>query len=237
MVAYLNQPGTQVMSDKALDNAMARRDSLAASINRAQQQIDGWRKELAKVDEFIAAWHAFAGDAESQSPAVSPVGALATTAVGSVAHAVGVAGGVTQVYSARVFVGTESKPKRPRHNSRKEEVAEAARAVIQERGEPMPRTDLFRALRERGLVIDGTDPEMVLSTMLWRMRERVARVKGGGYWLAEVPNPEFGYDPTDPQSEIESALTTPLDEARRLSESDKAALKDDGIEVDDDPFS
>lgn len=47
----------------------------------------------------------------------------------------------------------------------------------------------------RGLVINGKDPQMVLSTMLWRKRDQVARVNGGGYWLAEVPNEAAGYDP------------------------------------------
>ena len=69
---------------------------------------------------------------------------------------------------------------------KKEEVAEAARSIIQERGEPVSRA-VFNALAERGVIISSeTDPEMVLSAMLWRMKDRVVRLKGGGYWLADA---------------------------------------------------
>ncbi|MER9063943.1 hypothetical protein [Mesorhizobium sp. M0698] len=111
-----------------------------------------------------------------------------------------------------------------------DELAERGRAIIRERNEPVSRTDLFKALTERGLTIAGTDPEMVLSTMLWRTRDRVARVKGGGYWLADVPNEAAGYFPetstdndqmenTPPEEELPTDAGTPavrhdlLDEA------------------------
>ena len=52
---------------------------------------------------------------------------------------------------------------------------------------------------------------MVLSTMLWRERGQIARVEGGGYWPADIPNPEIGYDP-DTANEIDSTLNMPIGE-------------------------
>ncbi len=74
---------------------------------------------------------------------------------------------------------------RPR-NSRKEEVAAAARQVIAETSAPVPRANLLEALRARGLTIEGKDPEAVLSTMLWRMRDQITRRKDGRYSTPEI---------------------------------------------------
>jgi hypothetical protein len=69
-----------------------------------------------------------------------------------------------------------------------------------------------------GIVISSeTDPEMVLSTMLWRMRDRIARLKTGGYWLAEKAYPEAAYDPQD-LVEAYHNLNKPLAETLRSEE-------------------
>lgn len=78
-------------------------------------------------------------------------------------------------------------------NSTKEEVAAAARTLIEARGKPIPRAVLYHALIDQGLKIQGKDPEMVLGTMLWRMKDHIVRLKTGGYWLAERPLPEGEY--------------------------------------------
>ncbi len=84
--------------------------------------------------------------------------------------------------------------KRPK-NPKKEDVAAKARELILEHGEPMGRTELFEALSEAGVVIRGSNPEMVLSTMLWRMSSQIVRLQPHGYWPADVPNAEVGFDP------------------------------------------
>ncbi|WP_099557076.1 hypothetical protein [Hartmannibacter diazotrophicus] len=83
-------------------------------------------------------------------------------------------------------------------NPSKEDVAEAAYEIIQERGEPIPRDELFDLLSERGITIQGKDPQMVLSTMLWRMKDVIIRIPNYGYWLRNEPHPEAGYDPSTP---------------------------------------
>lgn len=165
------------MTDTVLANAQKKRDSIAAEINSFAQRAEEMKRELAKLDAWIAQWHEFA---------------ISVTEAGDSAS---IAMTVEQP-------GTESaaEPKRRRAvgNPKKEDVAEAAWQIIRERGEPVSRADLFKALAERGIVISSeSDPEMVLSTMLWRMRDRIARLKTGGYWIAELPYEPAGFDPLD----------------------------------------
>lgn len=95
-------------------------------------------------------------------------------------------------------------------NSKKEEVAAAARRIIEAEGRPMSRTELYERLIGGGLTINGADPEMVLSTMLWRMRDQVVRLAKGGYWLAGKPYKAEFYS-ADPQRDdlLDSVDDTP----------------------------
>lgn len=159
------------MTDQALENALRKRDDLAANINKAQQQIEEWKRELTHTDSFISAWHQFAGTkSEDVPPIVGPI-------------------------ESDVL-----PPKRKnRNNSKKEDVAAEVRKLIEAAGHPIPRVDLYKALTEKGFVIEGTDPDMVLSTMLWRAGEAagVKRLDKGGYWLLEADWPDAGYFPNE----------------------------------------
>lgn len=107
--------------------------------------------------------------------------------------------GVAPLPQRDAAVVTVPKPAKPA-NSKKEDVAAEARKIIEEWGRPIRRTDLYENLVERGYVMDGADPEMVLSTMLWRAGAAAGVVrlrKGGGYWLKEQPWGPTGYDPAD----------------------------------------
>lgn len=161
------------MSDIALENAKALQSQANAEIQRLEAETRIWRDRLTMANQFIDQWNVFAS-----GHTVNPVD------------------------NTGIAVENKSAPSQPAkrvamRNSKKEAVAAAAREIIRERGEPIMRSDLYKALVARGLTIEGTDPEMVLSTMLWRMRDTVARVQGGGYWLQEVPNPAVGYHPAD----------------------------------------
>lgn len=193
--------------DRALENALARRDAILSEIKSLQERIAPLRQEADDIDRFIEAWHRYAGSSE---PLEAGHRTLAATLPAPL---------------------REDRPARATGNPKKEEVAEAARRIIQAHGEPMPRSDLYGALTASGIEIRGVDPEKTLSTMLWRMRDRVARVKGGGYWLQEVPYPEAGYVPEGsdpPASETQTAKEVPhkpdlVSEHARLSEEVKAA--------------
>lgn len=195
------------MSDAALKNAEAKRDALAAQINAALQEVEEWKRELRRVEQFISAWHSFA-EMQATSGAESPIRKYTLVA----------APGAFTVDAKEASMRRSST--RARRNSKKEEVAEAAREIIKEADTALSRSELYKKLAERGLVIEGTDPEMVLSTMLWRMRDRVTRVKGGGYWLADVPNAELEYTPNPETASLDHVLNTPLDEVREPDPKD-----------------
>ena len=172
------------MTDTALENAQNRRDSIAAEINSLAQRVEELKRELAKIDAWIAQWHEFA-DAHQ---AIAAAKQDTQDTPNKVKYQVGETVKFAQLPKIR-------RASRATGNPKKEDVAEAARQIIQERGEPVSRAELFRALADRGVAISSEhDPEMVLSTMLWRMRDKVVRLKTGGYWLAERPLPQDGYE-------------------------------------------
>jgi hypothetical protein len=149
------------MSDVALRNAERQRDEMASRINAAQSQIDEWRREIGRIDQFISDWHRFAGADEAKAESAA---ALATV---------------------RKTTG----------NSDKEEVARVARELIRKEGKPIQRSELLKRLREHGLIIEGANPETVLSTMLWRMKDeaRIVHIRQFGYWLKEEDYRPAGY--------------------------------------------
>lgn len=139
---------SEMTSDKAYENAIARRFGL-------ETQIKLLRSELRVVCEFIDQWNKFAG----------------------------------------VVKTTANLPINFRRNSKKEDVAEAAREIIKQANQILPCATLLGSLVERGLVIEGRDPKLVLSTMLWRTRDKIVRLPKGGYWVADLPSPDGRYLP------------------------------------------
>lgn len=186
--------------DAAYRNAMAQRDQLAAEINEVQQRLEELRRKLAVVDNFLRQWVEFAGKAPSMPPVES---------------------------GDRSLVGMHTPKPRPK-NPPKEVVIESVLSILRERGEPMSRAELFAALGERGIVLEGSDPQMVLSTMLWRMREKVTRLpKNMGYWPADVPYEPAGYVP------IEQLRTEHTELVSAIAAADEAYFKDDSPIIDD----
>jgi len=171
------------MADQALEKAMAMREELAAKINAAQQQIDGWRRELSEAEAFINQWHRFAG---TKSPLLPKPPALD---LGSLQSGSAQMGGTVTVHPA--------PKKKATTNSKKEDVSAEVRRIIEEQNRVMPRKELLPELRNRGYVIEGGDPDMVLSTMLWRAGEAagVVRIGRGGYWRTDLPSPDGLWNP------------------------------------------
>jgi hypothetical protein len=146
------------MADTAFENAMNRREAALAKVKALEAELLNARSELERVDAFIQQWHEFAGTPVlDRDPVV-------------VHYSKPASGGVRAV-----------------RNSKKEEVAAAARRIIEAEGHPLSRTELYDRLIGSGLTINGADPEMVLSTMLWRMKDQIVRLAKGGYWLADKP--------------------------------------------------
>lgn len=189
------------MTDIALQNAERQRDELLARRNALRDELSLVEGRLAAADAFIYQWHAFADDTPLEGQG-SATGMIATQAI------------ATGATTPTILPAVPNK----RRNSKKEDVAAAARQLIETAGSPMTRSDLFKRLEERGLVMDGSDPEMVLSTMLWRAGEAagVARLKKGGYWLSEKDWPEAGYFPSLAPLVADLLADTPAEERKPL---------------------
>jgi hypothetical protein len=148
---------------------------------------------LARVDAFIRDWHAFAGTGDA--PAPQHVGVSQPSDARS-EEAQPEAFRIELVSPSRLPDG--ARRRRPRNPS-KEEVAAKVREILNFVGHPLTRPELLRRLNDDGVVIEGANPDVVLSTMLWRMRDRIVHHKGHGYWLAEraLPSETVTYEHGD----------------------------------------
>ena len=163
------------MTDVALANAQKRRDEIAAKINQLSQEVESLRREISGVDQFIATWHLYASNkvpvvGHTGSPQHSQRGALPIPPPP---------------------VSAIPSPKNPS----RDDVGRKAWELIGTHGRPIPRTELFMLLGKEGIHIYGKDPEMVLSTMMWRMQEHFIRIPKFGYWKKNEPYPPANYVP------------------------------------------
>ena len=158
------------MSDAALKNAKIHKEQLLNEKIQTEQRLEEIGLSLARVEVFISNWHAFSeGNVESSDSFELD------------------SKNKNETYSRR--------SKHIRDNPSKEEVARTARYLIGVRGEPISRPELLILLEQEGLRIHGADPLKVLSTMLWRMKDKVVNFSRVGYWLADEPWAPEGYDP------------------------------------------
>ncbi len=147
----------------ALENAKQAKVRLEREIADAQRLIELKEYELRTVDQFLAMYAKF--EADEFAVTIEP---------GNLKKVAGFMGG-----------GTAKR----RRNSSKEEVAQTAREILIAAAAPMSRGDLFKAVLDRGLIVEGAEPAMVFSTMLWRQQDKVVRLKSGGYWITGEPLP------------------------------------------------
>lgn len=178
------------MSDAALEAATARLLELEREISIQRNLIKDAHGRLARLENergnvtaWVDMWHQLAGTQPS------PVAAERNMIGLPVEEAV--------------------KRNRPKNPDR-EVVANAALEIIQEYGQPLSRHELFEKLTERGIVIEGKDPEMVLSTMLWRSKDKIVRLPPFGYWPKEKAFEEAKYWP-DADELVGAAAREPED--------------------------
>lgn len=172
------------MSDIALQKAEATKKQLVKRRLDLHAELKNIDRRVGEIDRFIETWHEFAD---------SPVDPASVE------------------WAIQNEYKEEQTTKRTTGNSPKEEVVAVAIELIRERGQPIMRDELYELLIEAGLTIQGKDPQMVLSTMLWRMKDKIVRVEGGGYWPADTPNVVAGYDPNT-ATLLDTAMNTPINE-------------------------
>lgn len=205
------------MSDVALKHATALRDRLAEEVRSLQTAVREKSATIKALDDWIANWHQFAQAGVEQAAGT----ALPHT---------------SEVKTPALNPPAEPERTRTTGNPKKEFVAQNALRIIEEAGQPVSRADLHKELAQRGIHIQGKDPEQVLSTMLWRTRDAVpiTRLSSGGYWLAEQPYPATGYVPEQTAADSGDSLDRPLETIsdRAPEGSEAAQLQDELAELD-----
>jgi hypothetical protein len=91
-------------------------------------------------------------------------------------------------------------------------VASRSLELIAAARKPLSRKALFKRLKDEGLEVFGKNPLMVLSTMLWRERDRIIRIPGFGYWPVGKPYPPGHYFP-DQTTQLGLTLGEPKDDS------------------------
>ncbi len=164
------------MTDQALKNAEARMQALRQEALALAKQINElgviWDKrqvEIEEVDGFIKMWHQMAGTEPPPAPEQNKA--------------------LAPIEAARRI-----RPKNPD----RQDVAIRCVNYIREARHPLMRKELMDMLQADGIEISGKDPLMVLSTMLWRSKDSIRRLKAGGYWpVADPVTPDVSQDMED----------------------------------------
>lgn len=153
------------MNDPAIQNALSRIAEIQKRIVRYEDAIRKAKEQVIEIQSFLKQWEKFSGISLSE-----------------------VSGANTLEYSPD-FVKSPDRlmVERPR-NPKKEIVATEVIHILRDHTRPLNRAELLKFLRERGVVIHGSNPEMVLSTMLWRTKDSsgIARLPSGGYVLKSL---------------------------------------------------
>lgn len=151
-------------------------------IEAATKKRDDLLKDLEKINHFLETYHTLA--LELRLDEANKTGTLSPFAGGEIAvdH--------ERTETARgPEAADEPPPKRVRvsDNPSPAVVVEAAVKVIREKGRPMSRRAIHKALADMDIVVKGADPVKALGTMLWRSgKADLVQIEGVGYGLKDV---------------------------------------------------
>ncbi len=158
--------------DKAIVNALARREELRREIDEIEAFLGMYRRFGGETNVEHAVMRASSprGDAtESDSPATRP--------------------------TISVTVRQRTRRASP------EQIADAAIRTILDVGKPLSRADLANALEERGMELQTKDPANYIGTIMWRHgKDRVISLDGLGYWPIDRAYEPAGYEPGTPSA-------------------------------------
>lgn len=168
------------MTDVALKNALTRKDELALKVSALKQELDAAVRALSDTEGFINAWYEFANVSAPESNRI-----------------------VENVPDTSRLLSQRKRHTKTTGNPSKEQVVEAVLSIIHNVRSPVPRAMLLEELELRGIKLAGVDPDKVLSTMLWRMPQKIVRLPRFGYWDVALPYAQAGYMPQerDPDEE------------------------------------
>jgi hypothetical protein len=166
------------MTDAAIQNARSQRDEYLERIKKLEQSIARTKGQLVEINKFINLWEKFNSKSVHQSDPVDDT---------------------PETPKVRHRVRTLSPPANLK-NPKKEEINQHVESLLDSDLVAVSRAELYKRLVDSGVEIQGTNPEMILSTMLWRMQGKsdVVRSKGGGYILKKNLQDDLEIDESAP---------------------------------------
>lgn len=156
----------------------------APTFNDAQEMFDAITKRIAEREETMKRMHL-----ENEADRNTLYAIEEFLRIWRAAH------GIAETEPTQTPAINPPPRRRKPRNPDRAIVVEKVRELIQTAEHPLSRADLFTMLANKGIEIQGKDPQMVLSTMLWRSQDRVVRLGNNGYWLTEQPYEPLNYDP------------------------------------------
>lgn len=145
-------------------------------IENAKKRLAAIKEEAEEIERFLAMYDRFNGGTNAD-----PFGAASgkePTEAGSVDNSLR--------RRARI------------KGARPDEVAFHMERVIRDRGEPMSRSEIVRALESRDILIPAIDKSRYVGTIAWRNKGTFKNIEGRGYWLCKEAEPPI--KPATPQS-------------------------------------
>ncbi|MBL4598612.1 MAG: hypothetical protein JKX93_06535 [Rhizobiaceae bacterium] len=88
----------------------------------------------------------------------------------------------------------------PSKRATPKEVVRITQEILNEVNIPMPRSKILQALKDRGIVIGGSNPANTLGTTLGRNKDLFINLDGYGYWLITRDCPQVSYYAKDQDS-------------------------------------
>lgn len=164
--------------DRALANAMKRRDEL--------------RAEIAEIEHFLSLYNRFSASgggeeapsqAEKSEEQKGAESAPATRADGD--------GGESETPAVR------------QRGWPKERLKPYIKAAIATAERPLTRGELLRAMQRENIPVGGTDQSKNMGTILWRLKDDFVNLDGYGYWPRELDYEPAGYRSTSGKLALE----------------------------------
>lgn len=127
--------------------------------------------EINEIDQFLEMWKRYAG-----------AGSTSTNAGNGATHAelprTDAAGAVVERFQRKKHLPV-------------------LRTMMLQKGRPMARGEILKALEGRNIEVGGKDKGRNLGVVLWTARDQFVNISGEGYWLKDVPCPSVNYVPDE----------------------------------------
>lgn len=170
------------------------------------------QRELAEIEQFLVLYRRFSGETEAEQTETAPAPAP-----------VDKSGGKAPQIANPV-----------RRRSSPVQIAEMAERIVRDLNRPLNRTELVKELEDRDVAIASEDKANYLGTIIWRhARDRLVNLGGKGYWLANEPNEDVGYDPDSLPGKLDRMMsdsTPPEQEEPSPDDQRDAAMERDALE-------